>query len=168
MTNPPPDSKRKNATTPTEPPPRSFRTRSMAALLPHISRPVFRKQSPAAVQVMSDWPDIVGPHLAATTVPRRLAAGTLTVACSGPVAMELQHLAPAVIARINTTCGQGVVKRLRMVQDLTMTPRPVARPAPRTAPAPVQIDDMPDGPLKEALGRLGGWLNASRDPKTRQ
>ena len=163
MTNPPPDSKRKNATTPTEPPPRSFRTRSMAALLPHISRPVFRKQSPAAVQVMSDWPDIVGPHLAATTVPRRLAAGTLTVACSGPVAMELQHLAPAVIARINITCGQGVVKRLKMVQDLTAAPRMPAAAPRRPPPPPVQIDDMPDGPLKDALSRLGGWLNTGRD-----
>lgn len=117
---------------------------------------------------MSDWPDIVGPHLAALTVPRRLSAGTLTVACSGPVAMELQHLAPAVIARINTTCGQGVVKRLKMVQDLTtVTPRPATQPRPRTAPAPLQIDDMPDGPLKDALGRLGGWLNAARGSRSR-
>ncbi|GAB6967420.1 hypothetical protein JCM25156A_14570 [Komagataeibacter kakiaceti JCM 25156] len=116
---------------------------------------------------MSDWPDIVGPHLAALTVPRRLSAGTLTVACSGPVAMELQHLAPAVIARINTTCGQGVVKRLKMVQDLTVTPRPPPQARPRTPPAPLQIDDMPDGPLKEALGRLGGWLHAARGPGSR-
>ncbi|RFD18443.1 DUF721 domain-containing protein, partial [Komagataeibacter melaceti] len=124
MTNPPSRSKQKKAPAPAEPPPRAYRPRSMAVLLPRISTPVFRKQSPAAVQVMTDWPDIVGPNLAASTVPRRLYGGTLTVACSGPVAMELQHLAPAVIARINTTCGHGVVKRLKMVQDLTVTPRP--------------------------------------------
>ena len=164
MTNPPPRSKRKNTPAPPdEPPRRAMRTRSLAALLPHISRPVFRKQSPAAIQVMTDWPDIVGPHLAGMTVPRRLSAGTLTVACRGPVAMELQHLAPTVIARINATCGQGVVKRLKMVQDLTAAPRmPTAAPR-RPPPPPVQIDDMPDGPLKDALSRLGGWLNTGRD-----
>lgn len=168
MTNPPTRSKRKNDAMPPEPPRRAMRTRSLAALLPHISRPVFRKQSPAAIQVMTDWPDIVGPHLASMTVPRRLSAGTLTVGCRGPVAMELQHLAPTVIARINTTCGQGVVRRLKMVQDLTAPPRPSTPPPGRqAAPAPVQIDDMPDGPLKDALARLGGWLTAPRGPGRR-
>lgn len=164
MTNPPPASKRKNAPTPAEPPRRAMRARSLAALLPAVSRPVFRKQSATAVQVMTDWPDIVGPHLAALTVPRRLGAGTLTVACSGPVAMELQHLAPTVIARINTTCGQGVVRRLKMVQDLTVLPRPQPRPQRQAPPAPVRIDDMPDGPLKDALARLGGWMGTRRNP----
>ncbi|QHC34976.1 DUF721 domain-containing protein [Komagataeibacter xylinus] len=164
MTNPPPRSKKKNEAAPPEPPRRAFRARSMAALLPQISQPVFRKQSAAAVQVMADWADIVGPHLAALTVPRRLSAGTLTVGCQGPVAMELQHLAPTVIARINTTCGTGVVKRLKMVQDLIALPRQARPPAPpRTPPAPVDIDDMPDGPLKEALASLGGWLRARQD-----
>ncbi|GBQ13917.1 hypothetical protein AA16663_1612 [Komagataeibacter rhaeticus DSM 16663] len=167
MTNPPPASKRKNAPTPPEPPRRAMRARSLASLLPAVSRPVFRKQSAAAVQVMTDWPDIVGPHLAALTVPRRLSGGTLTVACSGPVAMELQHLAPTVIARINTTCGQGVVSRLKMVQDLTVRPRPPQRPRPAAPPPPVQIDDMPDGPLKDALARLGGWMGTRRNPGSR-
>ncbi|WP_374762549.1 DciA family protein [Komagataeibacter xylinus] len=162
MTNPPPRSKKKNeAAAAPEPPRRAFRARSMAALLPQISQPVFRKQSAAAVQVMTDWADIVGPHLAALTVPRKLSAGTLTVGCQGPVAMELQHLAPTVIARINTTCGHGVVKRLKMVQDLLALPQQAPSPAPpRTPPPPVEIDDMPDGPLKEALASLGGWLRA--------
>lgn len=116
---------------------------------------------------MTDWADIVGPHLAAMTVPRRLSAGTLTVACSGPVAMELQHLAPTVIARINTTCGQGVVSRLKMVQDMTVQPRPQVPPQRPAPPPPVRIDDMPDGPLKDALERLGGWVSTRRGPGRR-
>ncbi|MBV1835434.1 DUF721 domain-containing protein [Novacetimonas pomaceti] len=131
--------------------------RSLGALMPGVTRPAFRKQSPAAVQVMVDWPDIVGPDLARSTVPRRLSAGTLTVACNGPVAMELQHLAPALIARINGACGPGVVKRLRMQQDMTLRPTPPP-PPPRPVPAPVAIEDMPEGPLRDALSRLGGWV----------
>ncbi|MGN6816220.1 MAG: DUF721 domain-containing protein, partial [Solirubrobacterales bacterium] len=49
------------------------------------------------------------------TVPRRLHGGTLSVACAGPVAMELQHLAPELLARINAHLGRPVVERLRFV-----------------------------------------------------
>src|SRR5690349_17761632 len=68
--------------------------RPIGALLPSLTRPAFRRQGPAAAQVLADWPLIIGPELAALTQPRRLVGGTLTIACSGPMAMELQHLAP--------------------------------------------------------------------------
>nr|WP_081378513.1 DUF721 domain-containing protein [Novacetimonas hansenii] len=145
------------ATPQAEAPYRARRLRSLGALMPGVTRPAFRKQSPAAVQVMLDWPDIVGPELARATVPRRLSAGTLTVACVGPVATELQHLAPVVIARINGVCGAGVVSRLKMLQDITLRPTPPP-PRPRPVPVPVVIGDMPEGPLRDALSRLGGWV----------
>ncbi|MGI4808870.1 MAG: DciA family protein, partial [Janthinobacterium lividum] len=57
--------------------------RSIGALLPAITRPVFRSRSAGAAQLMADWPVIVGPALAAVSVPRQLARGSLTLACSG-------------------------------------------------------------------------------------
>ena len=89
----------------------------LGSLIPAITRPAFRKRSPAGAQVMADWPGIVGPALAAVTTPLRLSAGTLTLACSGPVAMELQHLAPELISRINAQLGRTPVERLRFVQQ---------------------------------------------------
>ena len=66
--------------------------RPVGALMPRLTRPAFRRRAPATAQVLADWSAIVGPAIAAVTTPRRLAAGTLTIACAGPIAMELQHL----------------------------------------------------------------------------
>jgi hypothetical protein len=100
-------------------------------LLPRLTRPAFRKRSPAGAQIMADWPQMVGPALAAVTSPQRLSAGTLVLGCSGPVAMELQHLAPELIGRINGHLGRAAVERLRFVRS----PR-LPAPAPRAPPRP--------------------------------
>src|SRR5579875_3423604 len=91
--------------------------RPIGALVPVVARPAFRKRAPATAQLLADWPAIVGPALAAVTVPRRFAGGTLTIACSGPIALELQHLAGELMARINANLGRVTVTRLRFVQD---------------------------------------------------
>ena len=65
---------------------------------------------------MEAWSGIVGPILADMTVPRRLSQGTLTIGCSGPVAMELQHLSTELLNRVNQYLGAQTVHRLRFVQ----------------------------------------------------
>lgn len=149
----------KNA--PPEPPKRALTARSLAALLPAVTAPAFRRRSPASVQVFTDWADIIGPAHAAVTTPSKLSAGTLTIACAGPVAMELQHISTTLVARINTWCGHGLVARLRFVQDpqagvrLTTPKRRAAslRPAP-----PCTVAGMEDSPLRTALEALGARI----------
>jgi hypothetical protein len=139
---------------------RRFPTAPLALgnLIPAITRPAFRKRSPAGAQVLADWAQIVGPALAAVTSPLRLSAGTLTLACAGPVAMELQHLAPELIARINGHLGRVTVERLRFVQQSAAGRRPVAAAArPETAlPAIVaaRLDALPEGELRQSLENL--------------
>lgn len=142
--------------------------RPLAALLPRLTRPAFRRRSPGAATLLSEWPAIVGPALAPVTEPLRFAAGTLTIACAGPVAMELQHLAPQLIARINGQLGQVLVQRLRFVQRRAAGPTPAARAA-RTAPAaplPPAIDaalaEVPDEALRAALAKLGRGVYRNR------
>ena len=130
----------------------------LGQLIPALTRPAFRKRSPAGAQLLADWPQVVGPALAAVTAPLRLSAGTLTVACAGPVAMELQHLAPELISRINGHLGRVAVERLRLVQQPPPA-RPPARPAPppeRPLPAPVRdrLAELPEGELRLALENL--------------
>ena len=43
---------------------------------------------------------------------------TLTLACAGPVAMELQHMSEELVSRINRHLGRIVVQRLRFVQEV--------------------------------------------------
>ena len=90
--------------------------RPLGALIPALTRPAFKRKSPAAAQIMADWPALVGPALAAVTQPLRLTSGSLTIACSGPIALELSHLAPELMARINGGLGRVAVERLRFVQ----------------------------------------------------
>jgi hypothetical protein len=133
--------------------------RPLGALIPALTRPAFKRKSPAAAQIMADWPALVGPALAAVTQPLRLTAGSLTIACSGPIALELSHLAPELMARINGGLGRVAVERLRFVQTNqparagakpALPPRPVVLPA-RVA---ANLESLPTGDLREALERL--------------
>lgn len=133
-----------------------FGPRPVGALIPPLVRPAFRKRAPATAQVLADWDMIIGPAMAALTTPRKLFAGTLSIACVGPVAMELQHLAPTIIGRINAHMGQVIVSRLRFVQDVTTVRAPVA-PArlPAVEAASGAVSGLPEGPLRDALESLG-------------
>ncbi len=137
--------------------------RAISTLVPALVRPAFRKRSPAAAQVMADWDQIVGPSLAGVSQPRKLFSGTLAIACTGPMAMELQHLSTELIARINTYLGQVTVTRLRFIQDLTVTP-PVTRPPPRRAidAAHKATAGVTDPELRAALEKLGQYVLSPR------
>jgi hypothetical protein len=129
----------------------------LGSLIPRLTRPAFRRTSPAGAQLLADWPSIIGPALAAVTEPQKLSAGTLTLACAGPVAMELQHLAPELLERINAHFGRTLVERLRFVQRPGKLP--TARPLPAPAaplPASVTADlaTLPEGELRDALEKL--------------
>ncbi len=140
--------------------------RAVAELVPRLTRPAFRKRSPAGAMLMADWPQVVGPALAAVTQPLRVTSGTLTLACSGPVAMELQHLAPELTARINAHLGRVLVERLRFVQMAPAGGREAARPAPRPEPLPQGVVErlaaLPPGELREALERLARGVYRTR------
>ena len=136
--------------------------RPVGALVPVISRAAFRRHAAASAKVMADWAEIVGPALAAVTTPRRLSAGVLTIACSGPLALELQHLSNELIARINTHLGGAPVQRLRFLQTPTSTPATPSAPIPPQAREAAEhaVADLPEGPLRDSLIALGSRILA--------
>jgi len=141
--------------------------RPVGTLMPRLTRAAFRRRAPATAQVLADWAAIVGPAIAAVTTPRRLAAGTLTIACAGPIAMELQHLAGEVIARINGHLGHQTVTTLRFVQTPEFAP-PVTAPKPppdprRLAAVEAALADLPPGELRGALASLGRAMLTTRN-----
>ncbi|MBB3174598.1 hypothetical protein FHR90_002443 [Endobacter medicaginis] len=142
--------------------PRLFRAASVRELLPAITRPAYRRRSPATAGLVEAWPRIAGTELAAVSAPRRCAGGTLSVACAGPAAMELQHRGEQLIERANRILGPGAVQRLRIVQE-PLPPATPQAPKVRPAPAPISLPDLPEGPLRAALERLGGHLVAGTD-----
>jgi hypothetical protein len=137
--------------------------RPVGALMRRLTRPAFRRRAPATALVLADWEAIVGPAIGGVTTPRRLSAGALTIACAGPIAMELQHLAPEVIGRINTHLGSQVVTALRFVQTPEMvappvTPTPAPDPA-KLAAVDAVVGSLPEGELRSALASLGRTIS---------
>jgi hypothetical protein len=132
--------------------------RPVGALMPAVIKPAFRRRNAASARILADWEAIMGPALAAVTIPRKLAAGTLTVGCSGPIALELQHLSDQVTARINAHLGSTAVLRLRLVQEarpLTSAQRPSAIMAVADTKVDAALAPIAAGPLRDSLARLG-------------
>lgn len=137
---------------PVEEPRRNFAARGIAGLLAPVVRPAFRKRAPAAASLLADWPQLAGPELAAKAAPVKFSGGTLTLACSGPAAMELQLLAPQIIARLNLSLGHAMIERVRFLQAAPAAKAPgAARLTARHIEVPA---DLPEGELGEALAKL--------------
>ncbi|GIK96213.1 MAG: hypothetical protein BroJett029_04220 [Alphaproteobacteria bacterium] len=131
--------------------PRKGGMRHLAALLPRLTRPALGRRGFAEGGIVADWPEIVGPDLAAASLPERLAFprgarrdGTLHVRVSGALALELQHLEPMVVERINGYFGYRAVGRLKIRQG----PIPRSR---RRQPPPVPVDPAASGEVDHAV-----------------
>ena len=151
--------------------------RALAAMLPKIARPAFGKRGFAEAGVLTDWPVIVGPVLAAETRPIKLtfprgarAEGTLQIRVTSAFSTELQHLAPLVIERINRYFGFGAVGRLTLSQGPVISPpRKERRPRPDLGPEALErletrVAPIEDDGLRRALAALGRNVAARRNP----
>ncbi|MGE0256659.1 MAG: DUF721 domain-containing protein [Alphaproteobacteria bacterium] len=139
---------------------------AVATALDGATRPLRRRRGLAGAGIFRHWAEIVGPKLAAECAPQRLArgqegtGGTLHLRVTGPLALELQHLSPQVIERINSFFGYRAVARLAFHHG--PPPAPKARPQPPAAPDPgavaaleARLAGVADPDLRAALARLG-------------
>ncbi|MDE2335282.1 MAG: DUF721 domain-containing protein [Rhodospirillales bacterium] len=135
----------------------------MGAILAPLVRPALKRRAPSIAALLAEWEAVVGPAIAAVTVPRRLAAGTLTLAASPPIALELQHLAPQLLSRINAFLGSEAATRLRFAPSIVAPPQhpQPASPSPEAvARVAAAVASLPEGPLRAALEALGTALAA--------
>ncbi len=121
----------------------------------------------AEPRLLRDWPQIAGESFAAICRPVRLSWGgrkglgaTLVVSADGPRALEVEHLAPQLIERINQSYGHRAVSRLKVVQT-GAAPAGLAEDPARFEPAPAldrpplpDISAVEDPLLRAALGLL--------------
>ncbi len=148
-------------------------TRRFAELARPLLSPALRKLGFAQNEIVTRWQDVVGPTLAARSMPERLrfpqgerADGTLVIRVEGSFALEFQHLTPQILDRVNTFYGYRAVAKLVMKQG--PVPRPPARAkkaeAPIAAATQAELDHslegLKSGPVKDALARLGRRLLA--------
>ncbi len=146
--------------------------KAVAAEIERLTRPAIGRRGFAEAGVITEWPAIVGPALAAQTCPLKITraggespSGTLHLrVASGAMAMQLQHLEPLVIERVNGYFGYRAIDRLAITQGPLPRRKP-AKPKPQPAdPAAVApaVATVSDPALKEALAELGRWVLGRR------
>ncbi|MCP4328979.1 MAG: DUF721 domain-containing protein [Alphaproteobacteria bacterium] len=156
-------------------PNRAYGPRSLAGPLSRVTRPILRRRGLASAQVVSKWREIMGPQLAAQSIPQRYqpergGGGTLHIRVGGGWATEFQHLEPQIIDRINTYFGYRAVSRLVLRQGpVPQPPQSKTRSVDGThEPGPAVDVPVRDDDLRTALERLGQAVRRSHkeDKKT--
>lgn len=155
---------------------RRFSLPPVGARVMQVARAAFVKRGFQEAHVLAHWPEIIGAALAEFSSPEKLVfprvsgdegakgrrgGATLTIRVDGPVAIEIRHLEPQIIERINSYYGYSAVQRLKLVQGpLPVKARPRYRkirplqPAERAVLAQ-DLERIEEPALKEALERLG-------------
>ncbi len=156
------------------PPPFRHRPRPLADLITGVLDPVLARQGFSESSLILHWNDIVGERLAANSRPIKLQwsarsasrspdeplrPATLLVRVEGAFAIELQHGADQVLARINAHLGWRCVGRLALrqgpVQQMPAVKRRPSLSEAEVAAAAAGIRDIADDALRNALARLG-------------
>ncbi len=108
--------------------------RLLSHTVPQVAGKVLGKRGLAFGALITEWPSIVGQQLSSRTQPDKLIFprgkredATLHLRAAGAIALELQHLEPQILERINSFFGYRAVARLRLVHGV-VTPTPGPRP----------------------------------------
>lgn len=135
-----------------------------------------KKQGFAGADILLAWPELVGERLAAVSQPRRIAwprkprglredmpePGVLVIRVEGGLAIEIQHMAPVIVERINAYYGWRAIARLSIEQGVLrrMKPRKLRpEPSPEAkAEAERRASGILDADLRAAVARLGALL----------
>jgi hypothetical protein len=152
--------------------PRKSYPRPLADLLNRCLGEAFARQGFASTDIVTHWPDIVGPEIAAHAEPVKLKwprggedapePATLVLRVEGPVAIEIQHLSPVVVERVNRFFGWRAVERIALRQaPLVGRAKPRAKPGPPAEAVEKvagDLGDIADEGLRGALARLGAAI----------
>jgi hypothetical protein len=146
----------------------------LSAELPGLTRAAFRNtlggRGFAEAGLITEWAAIVGQDVARMSRPVQLAfprgerkGGVITVECGGAAALELQHLKPQILDRINSHFGYAAIAELRFKQGSTPL-RAGSRSRLRDSKPPTAAEiaetsaavaNVPEGEIKASLMRLG-------------
>lgn len=164
---------------------RGYGLRALGGSLGAVTKRAFARRGLTGADIARQWPAIVGRELAAHCRPRQLrfpksgeaVDGRLTLRVAPGWALEVQHLEPLMLERINGYFGYRAVARL-VLQQGPLPPLREDRPARRegaSPPAPAgeaagmdetlaaKLSTVEDPELRAALEGLGRSLRTKRD-----
>jgi len=158
--------------------------RALGGSLRSVTKRAFARRGLTSADIARQWPSIVGSELAAHCRPRQLrfpkpgeaVDGRLTLRVAPGWALQVQHLEPLVLERINGFFGYRAVARLVLQQGPIAAPLSAGgagtgntrRKAPAGPPAPLdrglaaKLSTVADPELRQALENLGRSLREKR------
>jgi hypothetical protein len=135
-----------------------------------IVGPVFAKHGFAQAEVLSHWPQIVGPDLAAFCAPEKIrwprgvnaTGGTLVIKAMAGHALDVEQSIPLILERISQFLGHGSVQSVKVQQSHSLPQVKPKAPAPGEAPPHIRTatQAVADPDLQAALLRLGAAVSA--------
>lgn len=141
-------------------------------------RPALTKRGFSEPRILVEWDAVVGERIAALCRPVKLGyaskqgmGGTLTVGALGASALEVQHLTPQIVERVNAHYGYRAIARIRLVQlgAEALEEHRKGRVVPHPRPEDVtrirsMVEPVSDEGLRAALERLGRNIATGRQP----
>lgn len=142
--------------------------RRLGTILPAEARKALRKFGFAEAEIVTKWSQIIGKELGERTLPIRLTypegharGATLHLLVESGLALEIQHMEPLLLERINGHYGYAAVAKIALRQGGIQS----SRGKPDDQIQPLSDDDKKaleeilentqDEDLKDALTRLG-------------
>lgn len=146
--------------------------RALAQFVPKLTQKALGERGLAHANLVVDWPTIVGSEMSRHCQPEKLAfprgersRGVLHLRVSGPTALEIQHDAPRLLARINGYFGYRAIVEFRLIQVPPKIPAKASVSLKRRTPENAELDALQstlagvqDPELRETLGRLGSAI----------
>lgn len=170
MTEPPSRKPRaKRAPAATVEAPRAGYARAVADIVPAVGEAAFRRFGFIQSSVVSRWGEIVGERYAGVSAPESIRfpagkreGGTLSLIVESAHAPMMQHVAPAIVERVNRFFGYAAIARVSIRQGAAAKRQP-RRPAPvAERPVPAELGDslkaIADPELKAVLESLARGL----------
>lgn len=158
---------------------RRFKASQASNVARSLISPAMRAKGFAQAEVVARWAHIVGPELAASTVPIRMIfprgermGAKLVIRCESAFAPLLAHKNERVIEMVNSFFGYGAVSKLEVKQG--PLPKPVRKQQLEKQPLNTSdetklvelVGEKKDSPLREALKSLGELVLSNKNAKT--
>ncbi len=151
--------------------PRGRGAKAIGELMPQIGRTAFRRFGFVQSNVVTRWPEIVGPHHARVCTPEAIrfppgekSEGILQLVVVPAHAPLIQQVIPEIMERVNRFFGYKAVARVKLRQGAVKPTHADTRPKPPPSLKPIPMElgdslrDIGDPELRTVLESLARTL----------